>query len=350
MLRAKPMTRLFMAGLKEQMASVIQEIYRHHLFHVQGFTEARGEDYEGFRIGMPLPGAGEAAAQLVTVRGLLSTLGISRETPESVGKKPAPELRAWLETQLPRIRNDVENEISRKRVILETDRKKYDDLLREIQPFGAVPLDLDLYHGYEHLSVFAGHIPRDVEIPAPHEKFFTDTVPGKFIVVFTPKEAHLRVERTLIDSHFRAVPIPAGEGSPAELSRIYDARLAEIRKELARTEEKAEEIRKAHADWLLASEELLMADVEQKEIPLQFATTEQAFVAEGWVPAPDAGRFVSALQNATGGKIFVTEVPMMRFRISLRSSTTIHPLPAPRSSSWMSMHARSTRRSIPRSF
>jgi V/A-type H+-transporting ATPase subunit I len=221
MFKAKPMTRLFMAGLKEQMASVIQEIYRQHLFHVQGFSEARGEDYEGFRMGMPLPGAGEAAAQLVTVRGLLSTLGISRETPESVGKKPAPEVRAWLETQLPRIRNDVENEISRRRSILETDRKKYD-----------------------------------------------------------------------------------------ELCRIYDARLAEIQKELARIEEKAEEIRKAHADWLLASEELLMADVEQKEIPLQFATTEQAFVAEGWVPAPDAERFISALQKATGGKIFVTEVPM----------------------------------------
>ena len=310
MLTAKRMTRLFMAGLKEQMASVIHEIYRHHLFHVQGFTEARGEDYEGFRMGMPLPGAGEAAAQLVTVRGLLSALGISREGPASVGKRPALEVRAWLEKQLPLIRNEVENEVSKRRAFLETDRKKYEDLLREVQPFGAAPLNMELYRGYEHLSVFAGHIPRDVEIPAPHEKFFTDTVPGNFIVVFTPKEAHLRVERTLLDSHFKAVPIPAGEGSPKELYRMYDARLAEIRGEFSRIEQKAEEIKKAHADWLLAGEEQLMADVEQKEIPLQFATTEQAFVAEGWVPAPDAGRFISALQKATGGKIFVTEVPM----------------------------------------
>jgi len=310
MLRAKPMTRLFMAGLKEQMAPVIHEIYRHHLFHIHSFSEARGEDYEGFRMGMPLPGAGEAATQLVTVRGLLSALGISRETPESFGRRPVTEVRAWLEKQLPLIRNEVENEVSKKRVLLETDRKKYEDLLREIQPFEAAPLDMDLYQGYEHLSVFAGHIPRDVEIPAPHEKFFNDTVPGRFIVVFTPKEYHLKVERTLLDSHFRAVPIPAGEGSPKELYKAYDARLAEIRRELASIEEKAEKIRKAHAHWLLASEELLMADVEQKEIPLQFATTEQAFIAEGWIPAPEAGSFVSALQKATGGKIFVTEVPM----------------------------------------
>jgi V/A-type H+-transporting ATPase subunit I len=50
--------------------------------------------------------------------------------------------------------------------------------------------------------------------------------------------------------------------------------------------------------------------VEQKEIPLRFATTEQAFVAEGWIPAPEADGFVSALHSALGGKVFVTELPM----------------------------------------
>ena len=310
MLKARPMKRLFIAGLKEQMEGVIHEIYRHRLFHVQDFTEAHGEDYEGFRMGTPLTGAGEAAAHLVTVRGIMSTLGISREIPAGAGAKiPASEVRGWLEKHLPLIRNEVENVISRRRSLLESDQKKYEDLLGEIQPFAAVPLDMDIYHGYDHLSVFAGHITRDVDIPGPHEKFFTDSVPGKFIAVFTPKENRNKVERILLDSNFKAIPIPPVEGSPAVLSREYHAKLAEIKGELAGIEQKSGELRKAHGEWLLASEELLTTDVEQKEIPLRFATTEQTFIAEGWVPAPEADRFVSRLSSALGGKIFVTELP-----------------------------------------
>ena len=310
MLKARPMKRLFIAGLKEQMEGVIHEIYRHRLFHVQDFTEAHGEDYEGFRMGTPLTGAGEAAAHLVTVRGIMGTLGISWEIPAGAGAKiPASEVRGWLEKHLPLLRNEVENVISRRRSLLESDQKKYEDLLGEIQPFAAVPLDMDIYHGYDHLSVFAGHITRDVDIPGPHEKFFTDSVPGKFIAVFTPKENRNKVERILLDSNFKAIPIPPVEGSPAVLSREYHAKLAEIKGELAGIEQKSGELRKAHGEWLLASEELLTTDVEQKEIPLRFATTEQTFIAEGWVPAPEADRFVSRLNSALGGKIFVTELP-----------------------------------------
>ena len=311
MFKARPMKRLFIAGLKEQMEGVIHEIYRHRLFHIQDFTEARGEDYEGFRMGMPLTGAGEAAAHLVTVRGIMSTLGISREIPAGAGAKIlASEVRGWLEKHLAPLRNEVENLISKRRSLLESDQKKYEDLLGDIQPFAVAPLEMDLYHGYDQLSVFAGHISRDVDIPGPHEKFFSDSVPGKFIAVFTPKENRNKVERILLDSNFRAIPIPPVEGSPAVLSREYHAKLAEIKGELAGIEQKSGELRKAHGEWLLASEELLAADVEQKEIPLRFATTEQTFIAEGWVPAADADRFVSRLNSALGGKIFVTELPV----------------------------------------
>ena len=309
MLKARPMKRFLIAGLKAQMEATVHEIYRRRIFHIQEFTEGQGEDYQGFRMGVPLGGAGEAAAQLVTVRGLMNALGISRDTAGTRAKKPAPEVRGLLEKHLPPLRNEVENVITRRRSVLEVDQKKFEDLLGEIEPFNAAPLDMGLYHGYDHLSVFAGHISRDVDIPGPHEKFFSDAVPGKFIAVFTPKENRTKVERTLLDSNFKAIPIPRVEGSPEELSREYLVKLAEIRAELAGVEQKAAGLGKAHADWLLASEELLTADVEQKEVPLRFATTEQAFVAEGWVPAPEAAGFVSALHSALGGKVFVTELP-----------------------------------------
>jgi V/A-type H+-transporting ATPase subunit I len=309
MLKARPMKRLLIAGLKAQMEAAIHEIYRHRLFHVQDFTEGQGEDYQGFRMGVPFGGAGEAAAQLVVVRGLLSALGVSREMAGPRAKMPASEVRGLMERHLPPLRNEVENVITKRRSVLEADQKKFEDLLGEMEPFTVAPLDMDLYHGYDNLGVFVGRIARDVDIPGPHEKFFTDAVPGKFIAVFAPKENRGRVERVLLDSNFKALPVPRVEGSPGELSRGYQVKLAEIKGELAGVEEKAAGLGKAHADWLLASEELLTADVEQKEIPLRFATTEQTFVAEGWVPAPEAPGFVSALNSALAGKVFVTELP-----------------------------------------
>jgi V/A-type H+-transporting ATPase subunit I len=42
---------------------------------------------------------------------------------------------------------------------------------------------------------------------------------------------------------------------------------------------------------------------------LRFATTNQTFVADGWVPSGSVEKIRQALVNATGGKIFVTVLP-----------------------------------------
>jgi V/A-type H+-transporting ATPase subunit I len=50
--------------------------------------------------------------------------------------------------------------------------------------------------------------------------------------------------------------------------------------------------------------------VEQTEAPLRFATTKQTFVAEGWVPSERVDAVTDALVKATGGKIYVTVLPI----------------------------------------
>ena len=49
-------------------------------------------------------------------------------------------------------------------------------------------------------------------------------------------------------------------------------------------------------------------DVEQAEAPLRFAMTDQAFLAEGWVPTEEMERLKSGVALATGGKAFVSEL------------------------------------------
>ncbi len=51
MLKPKQMSRLLIVASKDQMAPVITELYRHHLFHIEDYVESGSEGYEGFRIG-----------------------------------------------------------------------------------------------------------------------------------------------------------------------------------------------------------------------------------------------------------------------------------------------------------
>ncbi|HQC34086.1 MAG TPA: V-type ATP synthase subunit I, partial [Methanoculleus sp.] len=52
----------------------------------------------------------------------------------------------------------------------------------------------------------------------------------------------------------------------------------------------------------------LTADVERAEAPLRFATTEETFITEGWVPEDRADGIRAALEKATNGRIYIGEL------------------------------------------
>ncbi len=58
----------------------------------------------------------------------------------------------------------------------------------------------------------------------------------------------------------------------------------------------------------LASEELLSIDTQKAEAPLKFATSDNTFVVDGWVPTKDFERLKDALVKATDDRVYVTIV------------------------------------------
>ena len=92
--------------------------------------------------------------------------------------------------------------------------------------------------------------------------------------------------------------------------RHYEAHAQKLKDELNVIREKIEESRKKHSDFLLACDELLTSDVEKAEAPLRFATTDQAFVAEGFVPTCEVNNLIEAINKITGGKCYATELPV----------------------------------------
>jgi V/A-type H+-transporting ATPase subunit I len=236
------MSRILVAGSKDQMDTIVRELYHQNTFHIEDFVEKEDEAYEGFRIGMPLAGASEASTELIKIRSMESMFGISPDTATTARTHSSPELRAGIDHKLAVLVRDVE-ESTAQRSKLEAQAKALEARATALEPFAAVPLDMDLYHGYEGITVFAGYVGSDVEIPVPHEKHYVPGGKGRqnFLVVFVPARDAEAANSALLEARFQAVPIPEGSGPVNDL--IYDTRgkIAQINEQIAKIERNLEE-------------------------------------------------------------------------------------------------------------
>jgi len=61
-----------------------------------------------------------------------------------------------------------------------------------------------------------------------------------------------------------------------------------------------------YADFILASDEVLTIESQKAELPLRIATSENAFIIDGWAPTEDYDKLVSVVNSATKGKAYIT--------------------------------------------
>jgi V/A-type H+-transporting ATPase subunit I len=310
MLKTKLMTRLVITGLKDQLEPAIKELYLHHAFHIREYVEGKDPEYEGFLLGRPLPGAGAVSEELVRLRGVMSALELKPEEQKVPKRQKEGEIHERMSRDLHPAEAGVEELVRRRREVLEPREHQLGEEIAALTPFAGVPLDLEMYRGFASLVVFTGRISHDVALSVPHEKFFAPGAEGNFIVVFARPEDRADVEAALQGARFQAVAIPEGSGSPGERLAEDKEELTRVQKELGEIQERLGQIRREQGEFLLACEEILSAEAEQYEAPLRFATSQGAFVAEGWIPAGKVQDLTAAVQKATGGKVYVTEIEL----------------------------------------
>jgi V/A-type H+-transporting ATPase subunit I len=309
MLKPEQMSRLLIVATRDQMGPVVAELYRHNLFHIEDYVEAKAEGYEGFKIGTPLAGASEVSGDLVKIRAIQNAISVRADDLESVNKCTRSELRSRIERELPILEREVE-ELTVRRSKLDARLKEFEQKVAEIKPFLDVPVDLELYRGYSGFSAFAGYIAHEVKLSVPCEMYFSKGKEKNFIVIIAPVGERSEVERVLQESGFQAVQIPEESGMPRSRIDYYSGQIASVSQEITVINQNLAGVKEKHAGFLVACEEFLRAEVEQTEAPLRFATTKESFVAEGWVPAKQVDSMTDALVKATGGKIFVTVLPV----------------------------------------
>ena len=311
MLRPERMSKVSVTGSKAVMDEVVEAVHDLNLLDV---TEYDGS-WEGFDPGDPAAGAETSSERLVTVRALESILDLDADDagPTRIVTDDA------LDEELSEIQDRV-NSLDDRRQELESEIRAIDDNLDAIEPFRDLGIDLDLLSGYDTLEVAVGTGDRSAVEAAldgaaaidAYEVFAGNDTLGIFARPAADADADV-LDDVLVGAEFTAMEIPDGEGSPEEYAAEREHERDRLESELDTVDAELESERTEAAGFLLAAEEKLSIDVQRTEAPLSFATTDNAFIAEGWIPSEEYLEFEAAIEAAVGERVEIEELERARF-------------------------------------
>jgi V/A-type H+-transporting ATPase subunit I len=301
------MSKVSVTGSKAVMDQVIEAMHELNRVHLTDYDGS----WEAFDNGDPIEGADRASERLVTVRGLESTLDLDEAEvrpergfdPETLGERLA-EVRSEV--------NDLDDRRQERRQAL----REVEERIGALEPFARLGIDLDLLTGYDHIEVVVGEgdeatiheVYEDSEKVRGVETFSGDGVVAAAVAPAEGVDGEDAATDPLVGVDFTRLAVPDSEGSPEDaVEELHEEKRA-IEAELERLEADLEKQRLEVGGFLLAAEEYLTIQVQKSEAPLRFATTENSFVAEGWIPTADLEAVEAALRDAVGDRIEFEEL------------------------------------------
>ncbi|MFO7834540.1 MAG: V-type ATP synthase subunit I, partial [Halohasta sp.] len=312
MLRPERMSKVSVAGSKRVLESTIEATHEMGLLHLSEYDESWPE----FDLGRSLAGAEEVNEKLVTVRSLENMLGVDAE---DVDERIVIDETA-LDEELESLRAQV-NDLDDRRGELRTRRRELDEEIAAVEPLVDLGIAIDLLGGYDSLAVSVGEGDREAVEAALDDSEAVDVFEvmsaGRTHAVFAKPEADADgdvLADALVGIEFATLSIPDAEGSPEAYIEELQAEKASVESDLEAIEADLDEIRAEQAGFLLSAEEHLSIEAQKKEAPLSFATTDNAFVAEGWIPTDRFEEFESSLTAAVDGPLDIDEIKQAQFK------------------------------------
>ena len=307
MFHPESMSRLLIVASKQQLEPVITELYQMNIFHIDDYIEKGDDEWEGFRIGMPLAGADVSSAALVKIRSIASAFGISKDTVSDSERSSILELKRRIEEDLPDIAEEVEKLLA-SRNKLESETKEYEQKIDSLRPFTDTPAPLELLRGFDTISFIAGYAKEPVNVSVPHEKWESSSKTANLTILVVKNSDVSTAEKELLDFQFQKIQIPQETGPASQIIQEYEQKIEELKKKIAGISAQMETIKNRHEFFLMSSEEFLTGSVEQAEAPLRFATSEHAFSLTGWVPSSKVSRVFENLDRVCAGKVYISEL------------------------------------------
>ncbi|HJN55185.1 MAG TPA: V-type ATPase 116kDa subunit family protein, partial [Candidatus Poseidoniales archaeon] len=281
-----------MVGTSDELASTLELAARLRAIHMID------HDGEVLGLGSPNEDADDISRRLAMMRGCMSQLKSS----------PGSNL-----IRLDRVRESLSGSLSESMLSVSEDLTRLEDssseleqlaeqveLLERLDPLG---LGLDLLQGYDSVSVNLGHVPLLAQcLGAIHglsEDTYVFDAPGKgkegTLAVFCESSSAGVVEKLLSEHAFQSIAVPEGDGLISDRISSLKTRASELRAE-------QDGLRAALKTWndengamLVGGIEVLESDFEIETAPVRVATSEHAFIIEGWVLTEESEATVAAL-------------------------------------------------------
>jgi len=308
------MSKVSVAGSKRVLESTIETVHEMDLLHLSEYDES----WEGFDLGRSVEGAEEINQKLVTVRSLESILGVTAED----ASETIVIDEAALEAELDELREQV-NELDDRKSDTRGQLRELNEEIESLTPLAELGIDLELLGGYDSLVVSVGQGNRTAieSTLADSEAVETFEVMsgGRTHAVFAKPAADAYgdiLADALVGVEFTTVSVPDAEGSPEAYVAELQEQKAAVEADLGEITAELESIKREQASFLLSAEEYLSIEAEKKQAPLSFATTKNAFIAEGWIPTEEYDRFESALAEEVDGPLEIQEIKRADYNAS----------------------------------
>ena len=100
MFEPEQMSRILIAAPRDVMEPIVGELYRQRLFHIEDFIEDDQEEHQGYRIGIPLEGAGETSKELLRLRSVTNAFAVRPDDLTPAEKIKESRLKEKIEKEL----------------------------------------------------------------------------------------------------------------------------------------------------------------------------------------------------------------------------------------------------------
>ena len=302
MLKPTAMTKVVIAGTKDALEPTISVLHKLNVLHITDYID-EGPD---FKIGRPLKSASKHSEHLLSLRTIASQLKVDEKEPSS--KQSAQQLPSQIDEKIVNIHKEVSARTDELRN-LEFKVKEKKDLLSAVKPFTALPLSLELYHGYETVKVYTGFIANDIEkkvsaITGNYELFAGVHEKRKIFALFIPKIFEEQVQKLFQEEHsYVELKVPDLKGDPAVLLDELTKDIYALKEKETNIQSELDGLNKEYSEFILAADEYLSMETQKAEAPLRFATSANAFIIDGWVPTKKFEALGSELEKSSKGLI-----------------------------------------------
>ncbi|MEE9237535.1 MAG: V-type ATP synthase subunit I [Thermoplasmata archaeon] len=274
MLRPKEMIRVLIVGPLDALSKTIDILHDLQVLHIVDF---QAED-DTFRLGRPLEKASEVSESLLKLRSIASVLEIDKVKDLELEEVGVDAQQRLLTLEI-NIREEDETRKRTEELLVDLETR-----IEALSPFAALGPELSYYGGYESLEVFVGRLPRELVGLEDITDSWELLREGDALALFVEKLKAEEVRGLLSRLGFIPLEIPAREGNPqAMLRNLWDER-NRWRVRLQEVRDRLTTLRERFANFIVSAEDFLTREIEKAEAPLQFATSDHSFLAEGWVP------------------------------------------------------------------